>query len=252
MDELILQMTEDAFGGDDAQVSVLLDGNKVLTAPVTVAHASGQSQAISVKGVFGNGAHQVQVTFLNDAYGGAPGSDRNAYLQGATYNGRSVTEAETPMWNTGDTASFTIPAYAGDQLTLRLAEDAYQGDCICDVLMDGAKIDTLTVTSLHNTNAVQEVHLSGTWGQGAHTVQVVFTNDIFGGTAETDRNLYVLGASYNGTAIPAVATLLSTGDTCTIAIPATSAPTAAPPPPVTLDSLSGKLDKVMAAVGAHL
>jgi beta-glucanase (GH16 family) len=41
----------------------------------------------------------------------------------------------------------------------------------------------------------------GNWAAGNHNVQVDFLNDAWGGTAATDRNLYVDGATYNGASV---------------------------------------------------
>ncbi len=52
----------------------------------------------------------------------------------------------------------------------------------------------------------------GNWATGNHTATVTFLNDDWGGTATTDRNLYVDSAIYNGTAVVgATQTLLSAG-----------------------------------------
>ncbi len=52
---------------------------------------------------------------------------------------------------------------------------------------------------------------TGDWAIGTHTVTVNFLNDASGGTAATDRNLYVNGLSYDGTATGQSAALMSAG-----------------------------------------
>jgi Ca2+-binding RTX toxin-like protein len=42
----------------------------------------------------------------------------------------------------------------------------------------------------------------GDWAPGGHSVTVTFLNDAYAGTAATDRNLYLDGASFNGQALP--------------------------------------------------
>jgi Ca-dependent carbohydrate-binding module xylan-binding len=54
---------------------------------------SGQSDAVTVRGDWSEGNHTVQVNFLNDAYGGTATTDRNLYVDEATYNGSAVAGA---------------------------------------------------------------------------------------------------------------------------------------------------------------
>ena len=77
----------------------------------------------------------------------------------------------------------------------------------------------------HASGQTQEVHVRGTFGPGAHTVRMTFLNDAWGGTAATDRNLYLDGLSYNGVDAKQAAALMSNGSR-TFSIPA-SAPLAA-------------------------
>jgi hypothetical protein len=57
----------------------------------------------------------------------------------------------------------------------------------------------------------QSFTLKGDWAPGAHAVAVNFLNDAYGGTAATDRNLYVDAISYDGTATGQSAALMGTG-----------------------------------------
>ena len=57
----------------------------------------------------------------------------------------------------------------------------------------------------------QNFIFKGDWAIGAHTVTVNFLYDAWGGTAATDRNLYVNGLSYDGTATGQSAALMSAG-----------------------------------------
>ena len=83
---LTLHLSEDAWNGN-AKFQVAVDG-KTLNQPteVTALHSAGAVQdfAFSV----GAGAHDVAVSFLNDAYGGSGSADRNLYVQGIDYNGQ--------------------------------------------------------------------------------------------------------------------------------------------------------------------
>lgn len=89
-DTLVLQVSQDAYNGP-AQYSLSIDGQQqggVLTA--NALHGSGPSDTVTVLGDFTAGTHTATINFLNDAYGGTPATDRNLYLDNATYDGASV------------------------------------------------------------------------------------------------------------------------------------------------------------------
>jgi Ca2+-binding RTX toxin-like protein len=69
----------------------------------------------------------------------------------------------------------------------------------------------------------QAIEIAGNWGLGSHTISVDFLNDLYGGSPTSDRNLYVTGASYNGTAQPdASLALLSSGSQSFTAVSSTT------------------------------
>ena len=72
-----------------ASASVQIGG--ALTA--SASHSSGQSDTVTVLGNWSAGNHAVTVTFLNDAWGGSAATDRNLYVDAATYNGAAVSGA---------------------------------------------------------------------------------------------------------------------------------------------------------------
>src|SRR5690348_9500932 len=87
-----------------------------------------------------------------------------------------------------------------DTLTLHLSEDAWNGDAQFAVLVDGTEIGgPSSVTTAHSTGTFQDFTYTGEFGSGPHTVEVQFLNDAWGGTADTDRNLYVGGITFDGT-----------------------------------------------------
>ena len=112
-DTLVLTLAEDAFQGD-AQASIAIDGKMLTTHPITVTALknAGQSETFTFKGSFGPGAHDLAVGFLNDAYAGTPATDRNLYVNGASYNGFSPRPDAATLYRAG-TTRFTIPP-AGD------------------------------------------------------------------------------------------------------------------------------------------
>ncbi len=100
------------------------------------------------------------------------------------------------------TATSPIPAatVSADQLTLALSEDAYQGDAQFIVKMDGTQLgNAQSVTASNSAGQTQNFTFSGTWGAGAHNVEVDFINDAYGGPGQ-DRNLYVDQVTYDGKA----------------------------------------------------
>ena len=109
---LVLQLDQDAYQGS-AQYDVSVDGAKVNTAPLTVnaaaLHGSGQEELLTVLGEFTAGVqHTLDVTFLNDAYGGpGPGQDRNLYVAGITYDGAVVPGGTAALYSAG-THTFTF------------------------------------------------------------------------------------------------------------------------------------------------
>ncbi|MBD0274502.1 MAG: hypothetical protein ICV73_21525, partial [Acetobacteraceae bacterium] len=65
----------------------------------------GQADTVTVKGDWAAGNHTATVTFLNDAWDGTPATDRNLYLEGATYNSAAVAGAAKSLLAAGP-ASF--------------------------------------------------------------------------------------------------------------------------------------------------
>jgi hypothetical protein len=98
-------------------------------------------------------------------------------------------------------------------VTLHLAEDAWNGNANFVLTVDGKQISTpQAVVALHNAGAWQDFSFAGSFGAGSHTVGVTFTNDAYGGSTSSDRNLYVNGIDVNGQhSGTAVTTLLSNG-----------------------------------------
>ena len=200
--------------------------------------SSGQWDNITVRGDWAAGSHTVQVNFLNDAYDGTAAADRNLYLDGAAYNGATVGGAArsllsagpasfgftegtggatggtgTPAPAPGSGASSGTVGSGSDTLVLRISQDAYQGSAQYTVSVDGRQINgTFAASASHAAGQSDTLTLLGDWAAGNHTVQVNFLNDAWGGSSSADRNLYVDGATYNGTAVGGAArSLLSAG-----------------------------------------
>ena len=109
-DTLILNLSEDAYGGD-AQFTATIDGVSLGAAQtVTASHAAGAQQPFTFTGSWGAGPHNVSVRFLNDAYGGTSATDRNLYLTSASYDGQASANLGEGMYSAGETAQVTVQA----------------------------------------------------------------------------------------------------------------------------------------------
>jgi len=244
-DTLVLTLAEDAFQGD-AQASIAIDNQTLTAQPITVTalRNAGQYETFTFKGTFGAGAHDLAISFLNDAYGGTPATDRNLYVNGAGYDGIATRPSAAELYTTG-TTHFTIPpandpeatpttinggtfGSGPDTLVLTLAENAFQGDAQASIAIDNQTLTAqpITVTALQNAGQNEIFTFKGTFGAGAHDLAISFLNDAYGGTPTADRNLYVNGANYNGIATrPSAAELDSTG-TARFTIPPAGTPDA--------------------------
>jgi len=104
---LTLLLAEDAYQGD-AQYSVAVDGKPLGSGgTVTALNSLGQSQAVSLSSTLSAGTHDVAVSFLNDAWGGTPSTDRNLYVKGIEVNGVPSSGAVASLYSAG-TAHFQV------------------------------------------------------------------------------------------------------------------------------------------------
>ncbi|TPG49531.1 hypothetical protein EAH89_21190 [Roseomonas nepalensis] len=215
--DLVLRVSEDAWQGH-AQFTVSVDGAQVGgVRTASASHAAGQHDDVVIPGLPA-GAHAVAVTFLNDAWGGSAAADRNLYVDSVSYAGEEKGIGAV-LLSSGASATTTVGAAApapapeaagGHSLTLHLAEDAWRGDAQFAVMADGKQVGGGTVTASHAAGAVQDFTFN--LPSAPSTVDVAFLNDAWGGTAGTDRNLYVAGFSVDGHEQPgATAALMSAG-----------------------------------------
>lgn len=103
---LSLRLSGDAWEGQP-DFAIRVDG-KLLGASQTVSavHGQGGEQEFTYIGGFGTGPHTVSVTFLNDAYGGTPETDRNLHVESIAFEGQ-VTEFQSVLLGNG-TLDFQI------------------------------------------------------------------------------------------------------------------------------------------------
>jgi hypothetical protein len=107
-DTLLLQLSGDAWNGEP-RFAVAIDGVEIARGQaVAASHGAGQSQAFRYEGDWGAGAHEVTVTFLNDAWGGSAATDRNLHVDGLAFNGTTYPDAEARLAVTGASASFEL------------------------------------------------------------------------------------------------------------------------------------------------
>jgi beta-glucanase (GH16 family) len=100
-DTLVLKLSQDAYQGD-AQYIVSVDGERVGgTFSAKALRGAGEADTLTLKGDWGTGAHKVAVEFLNDAWGGTEATDRNLFVEGATYNGQAVDGAALDLFSAG-------------------------------------------------------------------------------------------------------------------------------------------------------
>jgi beta-glucanase (GH16 family) len=229
-DTVVVRVSGDAYNGN-AQFVVKVDGQQIGgIQTATASHGAGQWQDIALNGTFGTGPHKVDVLYINDIWGGDLAHDRNLYVQSVTIGGQTTStptannaangthpaDGSTEMAING-TASFAItgtgtttpptdptPPATASGLMVRVAEDAWNGDAQFKVLVDGQQVGgTYTATASHSAGAWQDVTIDGTFAAGAHDVAIQFVNDAWGGSAVTDRNLYVQSITLNGETISA-------------------------------------------------
>jgi Ca2+-binding RTX toxin-like protein len=129
-----------------------------------------------------------------------------------------------------------------DALVLRMSQEYFQGDAEYVVRVDGKQVGgTLTASALKGAGA-DTVTVRGDWVAGVHRLEVEFLNDLFGGSAAADRNLHLEGATYNGVAVPGMASIF--WGSGTQGFDFTEAPPALPPAPTMVgtagrDTLTG-------------
>jgi len=209
-DRIVLNVSEDAYLGD-AMFTVAVDGQQIGSVQTAVvSHALREQQSFYIDGSFGAGSHTLTVDFLNDLYAGTPGTDRNFYVDGVQSGSRTVASG-LAFYSAGkQSVAVQVPPQpvtigtGNDTISLYISEDAYQGDAQFTISIDGVQIGgTQIAQALHSAGQTQAFNVLGDFGIGPHTATVNFLNDAYGGTQDTDRNLYVdrivRGTDYNYT-----------------------------------------------------
>ncbi len=90
------------------------------------------------------------------------------------------------------------------EIVLRVAADSWKGDPNLRLEVDGETIGNWKVSADHGAGEWETIRVSGDFSEnGPQEVKVGFTNDAYGGTPDTDRNLYVDRIEVNGKAYEA-------------------------------------------------
>ena len=106
-DSLELKITQDAYQGD-SQYAIYVDGKQIgATLTAKALHGSGEADSLQVNGDWAAGSHTVSVTLLNDLWGGTTGTDRNIYVESATFDGAPVPGSKLAIYDSTP-KSFTV------------------------------------------------------------------------------------------------------------------------------------------------
>ena len=90
------------------------------------------------------------------------------------------------------------PAPAAGDLVIHVSEDAWQGHAQFTVAIDGTQVGGVrTANASHAAGQHDDIAISGL-ASGQHQVAVTFLNDAWGGSAATDRNLYLDSITWAG------------------------------------------------------
>ena len=202
-DKLDLFVSE-TNASNGAQFVVMVDGQQVGgTQTTAVSHSTGQSQEYEIQGNFTQGSHAVSIDYLN-----ASGASQ-LNLETATINGNTITAAtgtDTGGWVGFNFTHAATPTVVGggsgsDTLALNMSEDFYASNAQFTVAVDGKQLGGVqTAAAIHGDGQSQVFDFFGNLS-GSHNVTVSFLNDAYGGSSTLDSNLYVTGATVNGTAL---------------------------------------------------
>jgi len=188
---IVVHVSEDAYLGDAAfQLTV----NGVPVGGVQTArasHGAGLTQDFTLYGPADADPGMLGVTFLNDAWSGTVATDRNLYVDGVTINGLDQPNSAQTLYSNGS-VDIALREKQPTEVAFNLSEDAWQGDAQAAVSIDGQQLgDPVAITALHVLGAVQSLLFVVPLDDRAHTATVSFLNDAWGGSIETDRNLYI-------------------------------------------------------------
>jgi hypothetical protein len=219
--QLVVYLSEAAYQGD-AKFTLLVDGTAVGgTLAATASHAAGQSESFTIAGLFAPGAHTVSVQFTNSLGAGTTG--RALFVDGMTFNGQDCGASAAFVAN-GTALLSTAPTTTRTAVTVNLSEDAWHGDALAFITIDGAvQGGVQTVTASHAAKATQAMSFLVNLSPGAHTIAATILNGVAGAPGAS-RDLYVDSVDVAGTHYAAAAASIGSAGSSTFAF------SVAPPP----------------------
>ena len=132
--------------------------------------------------------------FTPTAHQGAAGTTTTTHVTLGVTEGHATSSASASI-----VTQATAPASAVNQISVDLSEDAYLGDAKGTIAIDGVTIGGVqTITASHALGQSERFTFTGNFGTGPQAVSVAFTNDAYGGSGASDRNLYVNAIALNG------------------------------------------------------
>ncbi len=198
--------TSERGASNGAQFTVSVDGQQIGGVETTTANYSGgQEQEFDLLGNFAPGNHTVSVDYLN-------ANNSILFVNTATINGATINGSSLVDTNNGASGfSFATPAAPApttigsgpDTLALNISEDYYQGNAQFTVSVDGKQVGgTQTAQAIAGNGQSQVLDVLGNFS-GSHTVSINYLNDVSGAQPSQgyDRNLFVGGATVDGTSI---------------------------------------------------
>jgi hypothetical protein len=190
-DTLVLKVSQDAFQGS-ARYTIGVDGNQigvdgnqiggVLTA--SALHASGEHDTVTVHGTFAPGSHSLTVSFLEDAYGGTPTTDRNLYVDSVTINGTGVPGATAALLSAGPRSfSFTeVPTIVIDPADANPVVNLSHVNIVATSgshsLFIGGSFDTARLSGGTESVLAFQGHNTIVTGAGNDTVRIAGTGSV--------------------------------------------------------------------------
>jgi hypothetical protein len=232
--KIVVRASADFYLGDP-QFQLMIDGKPFgAVQGVTASHTKNVWQDLTFIGDFGTtGPSKIDIVYINDLYGGSRDKDRNLYLDKITVNGKifetelvgvydrvsgsDLTGTQNMYWagamrfdtagaapttisSSSTTTTTTTSTSADDTIVVRASGDYYLGSPQFMLLIDGKQVGTTqTVSALHSNGAWQDFTFKTDLTTGTHKVEVVYTNDVWGGSGSLDRNLYIDKIAVNGT-----------------------------------------------------
>ncbi|MBU8536745.1 carbohydrate-binding domain-containing protein [Falsiroseomonas tokyonensis] len=220
-DLLSIRLSGDAWKGQARYTIAVDDVQHGGIRTVGAERSKGESEVITLSGDFADSPHKVAITFLNDAFGGTEGKDRNLHIEGISLNGVDLDQSASLHRNGSITFDVSPPApgvietigSGPDVVRLALSQDVWGEDAQFLLFLDGVQLGGPRSVNASHVEGEQEIYaLRGDFDAGDHVLGVRFINDAWGGTSTTDRNLHIEYLSMNGETLHQGATLLMNGD----------------------------------------